>query len=81
MKVVFKEVSLFASKTGVCSVCGKKVKRTRKFFQTLNPFNKNSQGDVKTAKEIMAANSVETAKWEKEPITHLKCENWWAGNK
>ncbi|WP_216674650.1 hypothetical protein, partial [Enterobacter hormaechei] len=48
----FDEVSTFAEKSGKCDVCGKACKRREKFYQTLNPFNKNPDGSVKTHQEI-----------------------------
>jgi hypothetical protein len=46
-RIVFEEVALTAAKT----VNGKR--RQKKFYQTLNPFNKNKNGVPKTRGEIL----------------------------
>jgi hypothetical protein len=70
---VFEEVKLFASKTGICSVCGKKAARSMKFSQTINPFNKMPDGTKKTRHDILAELRIQVAEWRKEPPTHAKC--------
>jgi hypothetical protein len=49
----FREIKHQASKNLPCPGCGKKVRRQRTFGQTLNPFNKNADGKVKTELEIV----------------------------
>lgn len=39
-----------------CDDCGRTLRRTAKVYQTLNPFNKNAAGEVKTQSEIRAEN-------------------------
>jgi hypothetical protein len=74
MKYVFKEVSLNGVKRGKCVVCGKQAVIKRKFFQTINPYNKNKDGLPKTEDEINNELYEEREKWFKEPIKHRKCE-------
>ena len=73
-KVVFNEVVRFGFKNGNCSVCGKNCKRKQKFYQTINPFNKNKDGSVKERNQIIFELSREIEEWEKLPIIHAKCE-------
>lgn len=74
MQVVFPELRAFFQKSGRCPACQKRARRSRNFFQTLNPFNVNAQGRVKTRKEIYAELEASGRKWEKEPTYHAKCE-------
>ena len=66
--LTFREVSIKAEKSGKCIVCGKKRKRTRKFWQTLNPYNKNPDGTVKNVADIMSEIQTEVRLWKAEPI-------------
>jgi len=70
----FQEVPLYATKSITCSgTCGKKVRRQRKFSQTLNPFNKDSEGRPKTVQQIYAELAEKAKKWEQEPETCRNC--------
>ncbi|MDF3679350.1 hypothetical protein P3S38_20250 [Enterobacter hormaechei] len=70
----FDEVSTFAEKSGKCDVCGKACKRREKFYQTLNPFNKNPDGSVKTHQEIRKEIELKAIEWKLKPVRHAKCE-------
>lgn len=62
-------------KRGQCAVCGKGAERSRVFGQTLNPFNKNADGSVKTAAEIRREVNSEALAWQNdEPVVHARCE-------
>jgi len=74
MTRTFQEVSLQGSKSGVCSVCGKKATRKQKFFQTLNPYNKTADGEVKSASMIREELYEKIDEWKKEPVMHARCE-------
>lgn len=69
----FRPVVLIHRATGACPVCGKIVRRERKFEQTVNPFNKNSHGAVKTEEEIQAELRAEAAEWVPD-FEHRKCK-------
>lgn len=71
---IFEEIKLYGSKSGKCSVCGKSCTRSQKFSQTLNPFNKNKNGDVKTRQEIRAELQAELTDWRGKPPIHSRCE-------
>jgi hypothetical protein len=70
----FSKVDISVSKNGECAKCGKKCKRSKAFYQTLNPFNKNADGSVKTRSEILSELHAEARKWSLEPVYHSKCE-------
>lgn len=42
---------------------GKRRQETRKFFQTINPYNKNAAGEQKSKSEILVELINERAKW------------------
>lgn len=70
----FQEITHQVTKSVPCTVCGKRVRRQRTFFQTINPFNKNAEGQVKTLPEIMRELVAEGTDWQAEPETHSKCQ-------
>ena len=43
---------------------GKLVKRQKTFSQTVNPFNKNSDGSVKTREEVFESVKLEALNWK-----------------
>lgn len=70
----FQEVALRAEKSGKCG-CGKRRTRREKFWQTLNPFNKNAEGEPKTAQEIRVELAEKIQAWRAEPITCDDCRH------
>lgn len=73
MRVYFQEVKLHGLKSGKCPVCGKTVTLSKKFFQTLNPFNKNADGTIKSHGDIYKELTVQLSEWKKVKPTHMKC--------
>lgn len=72
----YQEVAITPERSGTCSKCGKPCRRKKKFFQTLNPFNKNAKGEIKTANEIRAELTEQFREWAKStPLCHVKCED------
>lgn len=72
----FVEVKYPVSKSVPCAVCGKKIRRSTSFTQTINPFNKHktgpNAGQVKTRGEIWQELAAEAEAWQ--PVaTHPKC--------
>lgn len=61
MRVTFNEVAIKATKRW--KEDGKVRTKTRKFYQTLNPFNQNADGTVKTRDQIMAEITAERDAW------------------
>ena len=66
MKVYFNEISIKGVKRWK-DENGKWHQKTKKFYQTRNPFNKNPDGTVKTAEQIHKEIRVERDKWLAEP--------------
>lgn len=60
----FEEIKQKAQKRVPCDECGKKVNRQRTFSQTVNPFNKNADGDPKTEWEISEELRAQVTEWE-----------------
>ena len=48
----FKEIKLKKTLNGICKNCLKKRTRTIDEYQTINPFNKNEDGSIKTHFEV-----------------------------
>lgn len=62
MKVYFEEVSVKAVKRWV-DENGKKHQQTKKFYQTINPFNKDKDGFPKNREQILAEIKAERDAW------------------
>lgn len=63
-----------ATKHGYCPVCGKGVQRSRTFEQTVSPFNKTADGQVKTPGQIREELNIEVKNWEPD-FTHEGCKS------
>ena len=61
-RVTFDEVKAVGTRYEV--IDGKKRRRQKTFYQTVNPFNKNADGSVKTRAEVYAAVRAEARAWE-----------------
>lgn len=66
---VFESVKFPIKKSGKCK-CGKRLVRATTFEQTINPFNKNAAGKVKTYSEIWAELKAQAAAWKATPTEH-----------
>lgn len=74
--VTFNEVTVHGSKSVKCAAgCGRTLKRSRKFWQTLSPFNKNAAGDLKTTAEICAELDSEVDYWRREAEVCKQCRS------
>jgi hypothetical protein len=60
----FREVKRSAQRRLKCRSCGKRFSRSRTFTQTINPFNKNADGDPKTYAEIWKELGIEAEVWQ-----------------
>lgn len=67
MRIEFEEISLSA--TRYWKENGKRRQETKKFSQTINPFNKNPDGSVKTRFQIQQELVNERADWWYEKVT------------
>ena len=57
---------------GNCPVCGKRVQRSTTFMETVNPYNRNEDGTVKSAQEVRESVRAKGQAW-KPDFTHDKC--------
>jgi len=64
--IVFREISVSATKRWT-DRDGKKRQKTRKFYQTVNPFNNNKDGSPKSESEIRTEIIAERDKWLAQP--------------
>ena len=74
MRITFDEVNLYGEKTVKCAVCGKRIKRRRKFYQTLNPWNKGPDGLPKTRDDILTDLRQGRDAWLQAPETCQTCQ-------
>lgn len=65
-----------AVRKGACPTCGKPATRSGTFQKTVNPFNKNADGTVKTWAQVEAAVKAEAEAWNPpaEEFEHDKCK-------
>lgn len=63
IRTTFDEVCLFGKKSFKCS-CGKRLVRSKKFYQTLNPYNVTADGNAKSAKTILEELRIEISDWK-----------------
>jgi hypothetical protein len=61
MRIRLQEIKLTAKR--VWTENGKRRQETKAFMQTINPFNKNDDGTVKTGEEILKELHVERKAW------------------
>lgn len=73
--VSFQEVIVQGQKSVRCAGgCKRTLKRSRKFFQTLSPFNKNAAHELKSRDEIMNELLAERRVWLDEPEICSHCK-------
>ena len=70
----FDEVKQQGTKIVKCSGCGKRLKRSTTVWQTLNPYNRLPNGQVKTAGDIRKELLSEIAEWRRQPEKCRNCE-------
>ncbi len=73
MLVHYEEVYLRSTKSGKCSICNKTAKRSKKFSQTLNPWNIDDKGKVRTRDEIYKELRKDILEWQEKIVLHEKC--------
>lgn len=69
----FTPVKLASRKKFLCRVCGRPGFRSRTFWQTINPLNKNAAGQPKTYDEIWQELQCAAIAWR--PDVHVRCES------
>jgi hypothetical protein len=58
-------INVWGTKNVKCAGCNKRLKRQKTFSQTMSPFNKNADGQLKTHREIFAELQADRVAWEK----------------
>jgi hypothetical protein len=71
----FPKVQCVAEKSAPCSGCGKRVRRQKTFWQTLNPLNTLPDGTVKDRTYILRELYDEANAWRKAPEQCAKCRD------
>ena len=72
--ITFNEVAIHGNKAVKCAGgCGRTLRRARKFWQTLSPFNKNSKGEPRGRDEIYEELRNERSAWINAPETCKHC--------
>lgn len=74
-RVTYDRVTRQVVKSLPCPKCGKKVRRQRTFGQTVNPFNCNDDGTVKTWAEVDKAVAAQASEWLNVPEVCTKCQD------
>lgn len=72
-RYVFDIVKARYFKSVPCATCGKRVKRSRVFDETLNPFNVRDDGTPKSRTDIYASLRVKAEAWMAEPDYCTNC--------
>jgi hypothetical protein len=65
MRITFKQLQVVAQHKWVDGE-GKRRQKTKRFTMTLNPYNRNPDGTVRTEREILAALNAQKAAWFEE---------------
>jgi hypothetical protein len=71
MLTYFEQLALYAEYTGICEVCGTRVRRKIEATQTLNPWNLKN-GRRKTREEIYEELRAELQEARNHPV-HARC--------
>lgn len=74
IRMTFEVVKVHATRRGQCSVCGRHCTRSYTAEGTINPFNKNEDGSVKTREEVREALKPKVEAWKQTPLRHVRCE-------
>ena len=73
MLITYEEVTLRSTKRGKC-LCGKHRVRSKTFYQTISPFNKKEDGEMKSRYDITPELREDIKDWKVEPITCDNCK-------
>lgn len=73
IQYTFEKVPLTVTRTGKCTVCGKRAQRAATFYQTINPYNKDKDGNPKSYGVIYRELRVKADAWRKTPLMHARC--------
>lgn len=76
-RYTFEEIQRSRVVRATCTVCGKKRQRTFNADQTVNPYNKNDDGSVKSRDQVIAAVEAELDNFCAEPFRCATCYSTW----
>lgn len=71
-KYTFQVVRQSRTLSGPCPACGGTTSRTKTFEHTINPFNRNPDGTMRTYEEVRENVRAEAAEWVPD-FTHRYC--------
>lgn len=71
--VRFQEVKHTEKRKGKCLICGKQNTRCKTFMNTINPFNKDKDGNVKQYSQVLGDVINKGKKWTPD-FTCQKCK-------
>jgi len=75
MIIDFQAVKVVGTRNMQCEGgCGRKTTRQRTFECTINPFNRNADGSVKSASEVRAQAQAKADAWRPHPYTCKSCK-------
>ena len=60
----FQKIVVNAVRSGKCEKCGKRWRKQKKFWHSVNPFNKNEDGSQKSPKQVHADVVDEANAWQ-----------------
>lgn len=69
----FEEITHPVTKRVACRFCGKKLTRSITLSQTVSPFNKDADGNLKSPDQIRAELKEQAAEWEPTNAIHAAC--------
>lgn len=69
----FDEVKATRERTFECAGCGKRIKRQKTDWATINPWNVDENGNPKTYEQVRKDVSRKLDKWEAEPKYCSSC--------
>jgi len=73
MTTTFPTVNTTRQRTGKCTYCGKRTVRRQSFTHTINPFNRNEDGSIRTPEEVRACVNGEADAWIPD-FDHYACK-------
>lgn len=65
--ITYDEVKSKATARGPCPICGKTNTRSTTCTETINPFNRNADGEPKTPAEVRASVDAKARAWKPPP--------------
>lgn len=75
MRFEFDKVTVRAAKSGACVSCGKKTRRTKTFWGTVNPFNRDESGKIRDRDDVRKRLEAERDEWVSLPTVCASCES------